>query len=119
MNTGACVRAIDAGYRCRVGNDRMAIMTHPREDCGGKTLLELLWDQLMEEYGSLMGELAGVLDEQDPRYDSDQHPSAYITQGIARGLAQAIAFITNPYAPNVDAVRTEAAARWEASNEQS
>lgn len=119
--TGVCVRAIDAGFRCRIGNDRMAAMTHPREDCGGKTLLQLLWDQLMEAYGDIMNWRPAYGVDPDKVDDEALHPEDVGDRerykGVALGLAQAIAFITNPYAPNVDAVREEAVRRWEERSE--
>jgi hypothetical protein len=37
-------------------------------------------------------------------------------KGIARGLATAVAIMYNPLAPNVDAVREEAAERWDVAH---
>jgi hypothetical protein len=96
----------------------MAAMTHPREDCGGKTLLQLLWDQLMEAYGDIVTWQPTVTDPDRPDWmHQDDAEDLGRHKGVALGLAQAIAFITNPYAPNVDAVREEAVRRWEERSE--
>lgn len=67
--------------------------------CGGQTILELMWDELMAVYERLMTGQAAE-DGRDP--------------GRAEGIAYAIAVIQNPYIPNVDSVREQAAERWEA-----
>jgi hypothetical protein len=64
--------------------------------CGGETILELLWRELMVVYERLMT-------DQDAEDD----------RGIAQGLAYAIAIMQNPYRPNIDTVREQAAERWE------
>ena len=102
VRAAACVRAIDRDLSCRVTNDRMNYMTSHRVDCGGKSLLELLWDQLMGCYRELMD-----VDWENPVDDDIR------LQGETLGLARAIAIIVNPYAPDVDAVRAEAAERYE------
>jgi len=101
VRAAACVRAIDSDRSCRVTNDRMSYMTTHRPDCAGKSLLELLWDQLMGCYG----ELAEV--DWDNAVNDD-----FLLRGEATGLATAISIITNPYAPDVDRVRAEAAERY-------
>jgi hypothetical protein len=77
-----------------------------RPSCGGKSIMEMLWERLDEIYVMLMGPLRGYS-------DGDRMKSRTI--GEALGIATAIAIIMNPYAPNVDAVRAEARSRWEAS----
>lgn len=66
--------------------------------CGGETILELLWRELMVVYERLMTR-TGADDLRDP--------------GRAEGLAYAIAVMQNPYLPNIDNVREQAAERWE------
>lgn len=78
---------------------RAAYVNAGTHQCGGKTMLELFWDELMVVYERLMtGQEAE--DERDP--------------GRAEGLAFCIAVACNPYLPDIDAVREQAAERWEA-----
>lgn len=167
--TGACVRAIDAGFRCRIGNDRMTVMARgtmpaealidevtrrwceadPEEDpegirkevrqvltmaeevrqhwasCAGKSILEMLWERLMEAYGELMQQQELIDDAVAAQGDSEE-PLGSLQEavsedmelakrrGVCLGLAEAISIIQNPYAPNVDAVRTECQERYDA-----
>lgn len=69
--------------------------------CGGETLLELMWEELMAVYERLMTGQAAE-DGRDP--------------GRAEGLALAIAVVQNPYLPNLDNVREQAQERWETEN---
>lgn len=64
--------------------------------CGGQTILELLWQEMMVVYERLM---TGQAAEHDV--------------GIAQGIAYSIAIMQNPYQPNIDDVREQAAARWD------
>lgn len=64
--------------------------------CGGETILELLWREMMVVYERLA---TGQGAEHDV--------------GIAQGIAYSIAIMQNPYQPNIDDVREQAAARWE------
>lgn len=66
--------------------------------CGGKTILELLWDELDSIMERLMTGTEAD-DERDP--------------GRAEGVAYAIAVMQNPYLPSIDAVREKAMERWE------
>ena len=69
--------------------------------CGGETILELMWQELMSVVDRLMtGQEAE--DGRDP--------------GRAEGLAYAIAIMQNPYLPNWEAVRDQAVDKWEAEN---
>jgi len=69
--------------------------------CGGETLLELMWRELMVVVERLMtGQEAE--DERDP--------------GRAEGLAYAIAIMQNPYLPNWESVRDQAVEKWETEN---
>lgn len=65
--------------------------------CMGKSILEMLWDELDAIVERLM---AGGAAEED--------------KGKAQGVAYAIAVIENPYLPNVERIRDEAMDRWEA-----
>lgn len=68
----------------------------------GPSLLELVWRQLDEVMDELM----------DARLDGREPDK--VQAGTALGYAGAIAIFSNPYNPNVDAVRAEAVERWEA-----
>lgn len=70
--------------------------------CGGQTILELLWQELMVVVDRLMSEGQESGDGKDP--------------GRAEGIAYAIAIMNNPYRPSVDSVREQAMARWEEEN---
>lgn len=67
--------------------------------CSGKSILDLLWEELDAVVERLMARAAGEDDK-----------------GKAQGVAYAIAVILNPYLPNVEAVRDQAMLRWEADN---
>lgn len=64
--------------------------------CGGKSLFEMLWEELDVIVERIMAEAA------------DEHDV-----GKAQGVAFAIATIQNPYRPNIESVRAEAMKRWE------
>lgn len=71
--------------------------------CGGQTILELLWQELMSVMERLMtGQEAE--DERDP--------------GRAEGIAYAIAIMQNPYRPSIENVREQAMERWEEEQAQ-
>jgi hypothetical protein len=67
--------------------------------CGGQTILELLWKEMMAVYDRLMT-------GQDAEHDV----------GIAQGIAYSIAIMQNPYRPSIDDVREQAAQRWDEEN---
>lgn len=70
--------------------------------CAGKSIYEIMWDELMTIVERLMtGQEAE--DGRDP--------------GRAEGVAYAIAVFTNPYAPNLEAIRDQAMERWEKEEE--
>lgn len=71
--------------------------------CAGKSILELLWDELMTVLERLMTDQAAE-DGKDP--------------GRAEGLAYAIAVMSNPYLPSVESVREAAMDRWYEENEE-
>lgn len=77
---------------------RAAVVNAGGSACGGKTLLEMLWEELDAIMDRLMtGQEAE--DERDP--------------GRAEGVAFCIAVFQNPYAPNINVVRDQAMDRWE------
>lgn len=77
---------------------RAAAGNAPATMCGGKSLHEMLWDELMTIVERLMTGQESE-DGRDP--------------GRAEGVAYAIAVFTNPYAPNLEAIREQAMDRWE------
>lgn len=92
-------------------------MTAHRPDCAGKSILEMLWDELMSEMEPLM---SGGEYHDDSRPDGSRPMDLDLwtahrarTRGVCQGLSAAIAIMMNPYAPNVDQVRAEAAERYE------
>lgn len=80
---------------------RAAVSDTDGKACAGKSILELLWDELMTVLDRLMTE-GTAEDGKDP--------------GRAEGLAYAIAVMSNPYLPNVDSVREQAMDRWYEEN---
>lgn len=80
---------------------RMAVANSGGHACGGKTILEFMWERLMDVVERLMtGQEAE--DGQDV--------------GRAEGIAWCIAVFQNPYAPNIDGVRGQAMELWEADD---
>lgn len=77
---------------------RAAVVNAGGSSCGGKTLYDMIWDEMMVVTDRLIG--AG--DQADPD-----------DVGAARSLAWVIAVMQNPYLPNVDAVREQVMERWE------
>ena len=69
----------------------------------GKSIIELVWDEMDAVYGRLMAGEGAV---------------AKGDKGMARGLATALAILTNPYAPNVETIRAQAHTRWEAGTDE-
>lgn len=65
----------------------------------GRSILEIIWEEMDAVYGRLM---------------AGDGAKAKGDKGRAAGLAYAIAVIQNPYEVNVEAVRDQAHARWEA-----
>lgn len=81
---------------------RAAVVNAGGSSCGGKTLYEMIWDEMLVVTDRLMGvQEAGEIPDPDD-------------VGAARSLAWVLAVMQNPYLPNVDAVREETMARWEA-----
>lgn len=93
--------------QCKVLSQRGDIMSkkdflRANEDasCAGKSLLELMWEELDETMDRLM--VPGAAAETD--------------KGQALGIAWCIALVTNPYHVNMEAIREEALERWEERN---
>lgn len=67
------------------------------DECAGKSLLQLMWEELDTIMERLMTE--GAANEDD--------------RGMALGVAYCIALVTNPYHVDIEAVREEAMERWQ------
>lgn len=70
-------------------------------DVVGKSVLDLLWERLDSFVDELMA----------PAHEGGELELAE-RKGHAYGMAEAIALVTNPYHPDIDAVRGEAMERW-------
>ena len=94
----------DAGERTRLDITRGAgeaiieVLGDVLHRWAGKSIKEHIWSELVMTIDGLM---SGEPDEEE--------------RGYARGLATALAYLYNPIAPDVDAVRAEAMERWEAT----
>lgn len=94
----------------------------PRESCAGPSLLEQMWATLIDEMDALMPG-GDYHDDAEPGWSTEMagdgidhngwtEERARI-QGACQGIAVCIALVLNPYRPNIDEVRTEAAMRWQ------
>lgn len=87
----------------------MGLKTDPAKFSGeplanaGRSIIEIVWEEMDAVYGRLM---AG----EGARAKGDK--------GRAAGLAYALAVMTNPYAVNVETIREQAHARWEAGTDE-
>lgn len=75
-----------------------------RPQCAGKSLLDLMEERLDEVVWEIAVERASGV--------ADPAHVAHL-QGQAMGLATSIALVRTPYAPDVDAVRAAAGARYQ------
>lgn len=89
----------------------------------GKTILDLAWEKLDAAMDVIMTteEPSHWIADEDPHPHNadpvgiaDEWHTWGDVRGYARGLAEAIALITDVYHPNLEDVRDEAMARWEA-----
>lgn len=97
----------------------------PRQSCAGPSLLEMIWEQLMQAYDDLNTQQYHI-DDAIRIQEASSEPTGSLQhavdmdvelgrlKGICLGLATAISIIYNPYAPDVDAVRAECAERYDA-----
>ena len=69
--------------------------------CAGRSLLEIIEDELDDSFDALM--------DKDNGYDEETLNKA---KGRAEGLTFAIAIIKGPYAPNIDAIKGQAVERY-------
>jgi hypothetical protein len=88
---------VDRAVKRLVKADSLRPIRPASQACQGKSILEMLWEELDAIVERLM---AGGNDEDD--------------KGKAQGVAWAIALVQNPYLPDIEHVRAEAMDRWEA-----
>lgn len=99
---GRCSTIVSYEDVRRPVSKRMEIAAAAGESCGGKSIIEMLEDELDTVIDRLMtGAAAG--DGRDP--------------GRAEGVAFALAVMQNPYRPNINSVKNDAMVRWEESQE--
>lgn len=72
----------------------------------GRSILEMLWEEMLNQYGKLV---VMMVDEVSTPTISELAGQ----KGVCLGIAKCIAIMTNPYAPDVDAVRRETKERYE------
>lgn len=77
---------------------RAAYVQAGSSDCGGETIMELIWREMLVVTDRLISE------------GEDASPDDV---GAARSLAWVLAVMQNPYLPNVDSVREQVMERWE------
>jgi hypothetical protein len=75
----------------------------PEQDVRGKSLLDLLWEHLDHFVDDLQ-----LVDDV-----ADDSTTLWEARGRAHAAAVCVALATNPYHPNVAAVKAEALERWE------
>jgi hypothetical protein len=75
----------------------------PDHDVRGKSLLDLLWEQL-DQFVDDLQLVADVADDSTTLWEA---------RGRAHAAAVCVALATNPYHPQVDAIKAEAMERWE------
>lgn len=95
MPPGVALQAADVLRAAAVNAEGMV--------CGGSSIQELAWDELMTVVDRILSGGAAA-DGRDP--------------GRAEGMAMIIAIFQNPYRPNIEAVREESADRWYAEQEE-
>lgn len=69
----------------------------------GRSILEMLWDEMLNQYGKLLAVMEG------PSTPAEVQGQ----KGTCLGIAKCIAIMTNPYDPDVDAIRRETKERHE------
>jgi hypothetical protein len=74
----------------------------------GKSILEILWEDLMATLDTLMNSEDLVIDD----------PDLNRTKGRAEGVAWSIAVMTHsPRTPDINLIKAEAMEKWEAAQE--
>jgi hypothetical protein len=97
-------------------------MTDIAPQHAGRSILEIIWEELDSVYDQLVNSDApDIWDEDNGSGDPVGVPEEWQKwgelRGQAQGLAYAIAVIQNPYDVSVPAVRAEAKRRYDDTNE--
>lgn len=79
----------------------------------GKTLLARMWEELDVTYDRIMGLQTASQAKKRKVRESVDPLDILAAQNYALGLAFCIAQVQSPYQPSIDAVREQAAERWE------
>ncbi len=82
-------------------SDLERILGDPARSCAGRSIKEIL-----------EGELDDIIERMMTGQAADDD------KGKAQGVAYCIAVFTNPYSPNVPAIKNEAMLRWEDKQEE-
>lgn len=100
-----CLKNNAAGYRCEILRGQNEVCK-PQPDCGGKSLIQMIWDELDQVMDRLLAEELHLDDEGRTNVD----------RGRAHGLAISLSILLNPYNPSIDTIRAEAMERWNSRN---
>ena len=92
---------VDRAWKRLAKADSLRPLRPASQVCHGKSILEMLW----EELDTIVERLMAKVEHEDD-------------VGRAQGVAYAIAVIENPYHVDIERVRAEAMDRWEEQNEE-
>lgn len=102
---------------CRLLEERLHIMgkqtrvLEASASCAGKSILEMMNEELDRLVGLLMTDWSTPPEEGDDEEWLDYGE----VRGQAQGVAMCIAFVLNPYHPNIEAVKDDALERYAAA----
>jgi hypothetical protein len=94
-------------------------MENNRPECAGKSIIQLIEEELDAVVERLYA--YGPPRDLDENIREDGTLGEWVTEvesynkdrGLAEGIGIALALLYNPYAPNLDAIRSQAVERWE------
>lgn len=97
-----------------------------REAHAGRSLIEILWEELDSIMDRLMDDGApepprnhnAPLSAKEAKEFCNSFAEWGEERGQAQGVAYALAIMLNPYQPNVPGVKAEAMERWEARQDE-
>jgi hypothetical protein len=116
-----CLRNTREGYGCAIARERNRAMAElvngdvrkalgeARPSCNGKSIIDLIWEQLLEAYDDLLE----VQPLAERTTDIRAQAALWHQKGACLGLATALAILHNPYSPDIDAIRKECVERYE------
>lgn len=105
-----CLSSPASRVRCVVLEEREKLMgLDPRPQCAGRSLVQMMEDRLDEVVWDLQVHYAAGAGRGTPDFDIRTAELA----GEARGIAQCIAFVRTPYAPDVDAIKAASLQRYQ------